>query len=85
MKTGVQRYLIVQSEGASANYNTDFVDRLFREEGQGEVYLKVFKANFIKLKFSTRVNVLGHAQQGITYILIFYLLISRRKANSFRS
>ncbi|KAL7073896.1 hypothetical protein ACQ4LE_006526 [Meloidogyne hapla] len=50
MKTGVQRYLIVQSEGASANYNTDFVDRLFREEGKGE--------------FSTRVNILGHAQQG---------------------
>ncbi|CAK5055074.1 unnamed protein product [Meloidogyne enterolobii] len=45
MKTGVQRYLIVQSEGASANYNTDFVDRLFREEGKGE--------------FSTRVNILG--------------------------
>ena len=66
MKTGVQRYLIVQSEGASANYNTDFVDRLFREEGKGEVCTGLYMSDFYKVifKFSTRVNVLGHAQQG---------------------
>ncbi|VDN39763.1 unnamed protein product [Gongylonema pulchrum] len=50
MKTGVQRYLIVRCEMASRNYTTQFVNQLFAEEGRGT--------------FSTRINVLGHAQQG---------------------
>lgn len=39
MKLGVQRYLIVQCEGASHNYDTNFVQKLFSEEGKGEVVL----------------------------------------------
>lgn len=50
MKSGVQRYLVVQCEGASHNYDTTFVQKVFSEEGKGE--------------FSTRINILGHAQQG---------------------
>uniref|UniRef100_A0A7E4W9K3 ATP-dependent 6-phosphofructokinase n=1 Tax=Panagrellus redivivus TaxID=6233 RepID=A0A7E4W9K3_PANRE len=50
MRKGVQRYLIVRCEKASKNYTTEFVQQLFAEEGNGE--------------FSTRVNILGHAQQG---------------------
>jgi 6-phosphofructokinase 1 len=50
MKRGVQRYLIVRCEKANKNYTTEFVQQLFSEEGKGE--------------FSTRINILGHAQQG---------------------
>ncbi|VDK84040.1 unnamed protein product [Onchocerca ochengi] len=50
MRTGVQRYLIVRNEYANKNYTTEFVSQLFAEEGKGA--------------FSTRTNVLGHAQQG---------------------
>uniref|UniRef100_A0AAF5RTN2 ATP-dependent 6-phosphofructokinase n=4 Tax=Wuchereria bancrofti TaxID=6293 RepID=A0AAF5RTN2_WUCBA len=50
MRTGVQRYLIVRNECANKNYTTEFVNQLFAEEGKGA--------------FSTRTNVLGHAQQG---------------------
>uniref|UniRef100_A0A0N5CD40 ATP-dependent 6-phosphofructokinase n=1 Tax=Strongyloides papillosus TaxID=174720 RepID=A0A0N5CD40_STREA len=50
MESGIQRYLIVRNEKANENYTTEFVMRLFNEEGKGV--------------FSTRVNVLGHAQQG---------------------
>ncbi|VBB29938.1 unnamed protein product [Acanthocheilonema viteae] len=50
MRTGVQRYLIVRNECANKNYTTEFVNQLFAEEGNGA--------------FSTRTNVLGHAQQG---------------------
>uniref|UniRef100_A0A1I7YBF3 ATP-dependent 6-phosphofructokinase n=1 Tax=Steinernema glaseri TaxID=37863 RepID=A0A1I7YBF3_9BILA len=50
MERGVQRYLIVRCEKANKNYTTAFVQQLFSEEGQGE--------------FTTRINVLGHAQQG---------------------
>ncbi|MCP9257259.1 ATP-PFK [Dirofilaria immitis] len=50
MRTGVQRYLIVRNECANKNYTTQFVNQLFAEEGKGA--------------FSTRTNVLGHAQQG---------------------
>lgn len=39
MKMGVQRYLVVQCEGASRNYDTDFVQKLFSEEGKGEVHI----------------------------------------------
>lgn len=50
MAEGVQRGLILRNEKASDNYNTDFISRLFAEEG--------------KSVFSTRSNVLGHMQQG---------------------
>ena len=50
MQKGVQRYLIVRCENANKHYTTTFVQQLFQEEGKGE--------------FSTRINVLGHAQQG---------------------
>lgn len=50
MAEGVQRGLILRNEKASDNYNTDFIYRLYSEEGKG--------------LFSTRSNVLGHMQQG---------------------
>lgn len=50
MAEGVQRGLILRNENASENYNTEFIYRLYSEEGKG--------------LFSTRMNVLGHMQQG---------------------
>ncbi|XP_021928302.1 ATP-dependent 6-phosphofructokinase isoform X3 [Zootermopsis nevadensis] len=50
MAEGVQRGLILRNERANDNYNTDFVYRLYTEEGKG--------------LFSTRQNILGHMQQG---------------------
>uniref|UniRef100_A0A1A9WMU0 ATP-dependent 6-phosphofructokinase n=1 Tax=Glossina brevipalpis TaxID=37001 RepID=A0A1A9WMU0_9MUSC len=50
MAENVQRGLILRNEKASDNYNTDFIHRLFSEEGKG--------------LFSCRMNVLGHMQQG---------------------
>ncbi|XP_037922561.1 ATP-dependent 6-phosphofructokinase isoform X2 [Hermetia illucens] len=50
MAEGVQRGLILRNEKASENYNTDFIHRLYSEEGKG--------------LFSSRQNVLGHMQQG---------------------
>ncbi|KAG5867083.1 hypothetical protein JTB14_026114 [Gonioctena quinquepunctata] len=50
MSEGVQRGLILRNEKASENYNTDFINRLYTEEGKG--------------LFSARMNVLGHMQQG---------------------
>ncbi|VDN03969.1 unnamed protein product [Thelazia callipaeda] len=50
MQTGAQRYLIVRNEKASQNYTSEFIRQLFAEECRGA--------------FSTRVNVLGHTQQG---------------------
>ncbi|XP_018333017.1 ATP-dependent 6-phosphofructokinase-like [Agrilus planipennis] len=50
MAEGVQRGLILRNERASENYNTDFIYRLYCEEGKG--------------LFSARMNVLGHMQQG---------------------
>ncbi|XP_040153448.1 ATP-dependent 6-phosphofructokinase isoform X3 [Anopheles arabiensis] len=50
MSDGVQRGLILRNEKASENYNTEFIYRLYSEEGKG--------------LFSTRMNVLGHMQQG---------------------
>ncbi|XP_059144698.1 ATP-dependent 6-phosphofructokinase-like [Physella acuta] len=47
---GVQRGLILRNELANENYTTDFVNRLFSEEGSPV--------------FTTRMNVLGHMQQG---------------------
>lgn len=50
MADGVQRGLILRNEKASENYNTEFIYRLYSEEGKG--------------LFSARMNVLGHMQQG---------------------
>lgn len=50
MAEGVQRGLILRNEKANDNYNTDFIYRLYSEEGKGI--------------FSARMNVLGHMQQG---------------------
>lgn len=48
--TGSQRYLVVRNEKASRNYTSEFVRELFCEESKGA--------------FTTRVNILGHTQQG---------------------
>ena len=50
MAEGVQRGLILRNEYANENYTTDFVYRLFCEEA--------------KNSFTTRMNILGHIQQG---------------------
>ncbi|XP_033220923.1 ATP-dependent 6-phosphofructokinase [Belonocnema kinseyi] len=50
MSEGVQRGLILRNESANLNYNTDFMQRLFCEEGKG--------------LFSCRSNIIGHMQQG---------------------
>ena len=50
MAEGVQRGLILRNEKANENYSTDFIHRLYAEEGKG--------------LFSARMNVLGHMQQG---------------------
>jgi len=50
MAEGVQRGLILRNEKANDNYNTDFIYRLYTEEGKGQ--------------FSARQNILGHMQQG---------------------
>ncbi|XP_046655200.1 ATP-dependent 6-phosphofructokinase-like isoform X2 [Daphnia pulicaria] len=47
---GVERGLILRNENANENYTTDFIYKLFSEEGKGV--------------FSARMNVLGHMQQG---------------------
>lgn len=50
MAEGVQRGLILRNERANENYTTDFIYRLYSEEG--------------KDIFTTRMNILGHMQQG---------------------
>ncbi|XP_045448341.1 ATP-dependent 6-phosphofructokinase [Melitaea cinxia] len=50
MTGGIQRGLILRNEKANDNYNTDFIYRLYSEEGKG--------------LFTARMNVLGHMQQG---------------------
>ncbi|XP_069193796.1 ATP-dependent 6-phosphofructokinase isoform X11 [Procambarus clarkii] len=50
MAEGVQRGLVLRNENANENYTTDFIFRLYSEEGKGI--------------FSCRKNVLGHMQQG---------------------
>ncbi|XP_047525684.1 ATP-dependent 6-phosphofructokinase isoform X1 [Pieris napi] len=50
MTGGIQRGLILRNEKANENYNTDFMYRLYSEEGKG--------------LFTARMNVLGHMQQG---------------------
>jgi len=46
----VQRGLIINNEKANENYTTDFLTRLYSEEG--------------KRMFTARQNILGHMQQG---------------------
>ncbi|KAG9510007.1 ATP-dependent 6-phosphofructokinase, partial [Fragariocoptes setiger] len=50
MGEGVQRGLILRNELANINYTTEFIYRLYCEEG-GNI-------------FTTRMNILGHMQQG---------------------
>ncbi|GFN89448.1 ATP-dependent 6-phosphofructokinase [Plakobranchus ocellatus] len=50
LSANVQRGLILRNEKANHNYSTDFITRLFAEEGYPT--------------FTTRMNVLGHMQQG---------------------
>ncbi|XP_050395113.1 ATP-dependent 6-phosphofructokinase isoform X2 [Patella vulgata] len=50
INAGVQRGLILRNECANENYTSDFIYRLYSEEGKGT--------------FSCRLNVLGHMQQG---------------------
>ncbi|XP_030632051.1 phosphofructokinase, muscle b [Chanos chanos] len=52
MKTTVKRGLILRNEDCNANYTTDFIFKLYSEEGKGV--------------FDCRMNVLGHMQQGGT-------------------
>ncbi|XP_021953997.1 ATP-dependent 6-phosphofructokinase isoform X1 [Folsomia candida] len=47
---GISRGLILRNELANENYDTNFVTRLYSEEGRDY--------------FTTRVNILGHMQQG---------------------
>lgn len=42
--------MILRNEKANDSYNTEFIHRLYSEEGRG--------------LFSSRMNVLGHMQQG---------------------
>lgn len=53
MSEGVQRGLILRNEKASDNYNTEFIYRLYSEEGKG--------------LFSARMNVLGWRQTTINH------------------
>jgi len=46
----IQRGLVLTGEGANKNYNADFINRLYSEEG--------------KDVFDVRLSVLGHMQQG---------------------
>ncbi|KAI2809430.1 hypothetical protein BLOT_000579 [Blomia tropicalis] len=50
MEEGVTRGLILRNEKANEHYTTDFIFKLYSEEG--------------KNIFSTRMNILGHMQQG---------------------
>ncbi|XP_015040011.1 ATP-dependent 6-phosphofructokinase isoform X3 [Drosophila pseudoobscura] len=50
MAEGVSRGLILRNEKACENYSTDFIYRLYSEEGKG--------------LFTCRMNILGHMQQG---------------------
>lgn len=50
MSEGVQRGLILRNEKACENYNTDFIYRLYSEEGKG--------------LFSARMNVLGNQRSS---------------------
>lgn len=63
MSEGVQRGLILRNESANLNYNTDFMQRLFSEEGKG--------------LFSCRSNIIGESDFVSTSLfLAFFSLIS---------
>lgn len=49
MRGKIQRGLILRNESANSNFSTDFIHRLYSEEGEGV--------------FDCRMNVLGHMQQ----------------------
>ena len=48
--TPVYRSVVLVSENANANYSTDFISRLYNEDGKGH--------------FTAKTAVLGHIQQG---------------------
>jgi len=50
MEEGVERGLVLRNELANDNYSTDFIAKLYSEEGKGFL--------------TARVNILGHMQQG---------------------
>lgn len=50
IEDGVKRSLILRSERANENYTTDFIERLYNEDGKGY--------------FTAKSCVLGHIQQG---------------------
>lgn len=50
IQAGVKRGMVLRSEKANENYTSEFVTRLYQEEGKGV--------------FQCRLNVLGHMQQG---------------------
>ena len=49
IKDGVKRGLVLRNEKANSNYTTEFIHKLYSEEGKGV--------------FNCRMNVLGHMQQ----------------------
>lgn len=57
MAEGVQRGLVLRNENANENYTTDFIFRLYSEEGKGI--------------FSCRKNVLGKLWQTVHSIKMF--------------
>lgn len=57
MAEGVQRGLVLRNENANDNYTTDFIYRVYSEEGKGI--------------FSCRKNVLGEAVLVVTGTLPF--------------
>ena len=56
--SGVSRGLIIRNEKASVNYTTEFIERLYNEEGDGV--------------FTCRSNILGHIQQVSPIFLLQY-------------
>lgn len=70
MSEGVERGLIIRNENANENYNTEFMFRLFSEEGKG--------------LFSCRKNILGMCFLLIPFLSIDFLIlrhIYNRKLN----
>jgi len=59
MSEGIERGLIIRNENANENYNTDFMYRLFSEEGKG--------------LFSCRKNILGMHHLYIFFRLCLYI------------
>lgn len=68
MSEGVQRGLILRNEKASDNYNTEFIYRLYCEEGKGlfSARMNVLgKKNHADiLLFLSNCCIVGHMQQG---------------------